>query len=97
MSCVEAESPWGHAELMALAAFRYCLGQHTYIVGDCADWLIAHWQQFSEHTRQHMREELEAVFSRDDLQRQVRREPFPLGSDCDRRDWERVRALWRSA
>ena len=34
---------YGRADLMAIAAVRYCLGRMSYIVGDCADWLIAEW------------------------------------------------------
>lgn len=30
----------GHDHLMVIAATRYCLGRMSYIVSDCADWLI---------------------------------------------------------
>ena len=34
---------YGRDGLMAIAAFRYCLGRQTYIVGDCAEWLCEQW------------------------------------------------------
>ena len=37
--------------LMAIAAFRYCLGRQSYIVGSCLDWLYATWDQFDNNTR----------------------------------------------
>lgn len=37
--------------LMAIAAFRYCLGRQTYIVGVCIDWLRVIWKQLNHHDR----------------------------------------------
>jgi hypothetical protein len=39
-------------QLMTIAAFRYCLGRQSYIVGACLDWLYETWDQFTENTRQ---------------------------------------------
>lgn len=38
-------------QLMAMAAFRYCLGRQSYIVGSCLGWLRAHWGQLTPNTR----------------------------------------------
>ena len=32
---------YGRDDLMAVAAFRYSLGRMTYIVSDCAHWLLS--------------------------------------------------------
>lgn len=87
---------WGFDELMVMAAFRYCLGSRTYIVGACADWLIDIWPMLSENTRSVIRRDLEAEFKRDDEARARHENHKPLGWDCDREDWERVRKLWEA-
>lgn len=46
------KNPWGFNDLMVIAAFRYCLGRSTYIVGTCVDWLTEHWPNFSVDTQQ---------------------------------------------
>lgn len=87
---------WGRDELMVVAAFRYCLGRRTYIVSDCVDWLLAHWEVFSDQTRSIIKRDLEEEFARDDAARAggAGRLTYPLGMDCDRAQWERVRNLW---
>ena len=42
----------GHDHLMIIAATRYCLGRMTYIVSDCADWLIKIWPLLSPSTQE---------------------------------------------
>lgn len=87
---VMSESPWGRDDLMAWAAVRYCLGRSSYIVSDCASWLIQHWDEFTSNTRSEILRDIEEAFRRD-------AEGFhSLGMDCDRAEWERVRALWRN-
>ena len=93
---ITTEQAWGFSELMVMAAFRYCLGSRTYIVGACADWLIDIWPMLSENTRSVIRRDLEAEFKRDDDARAYDYEHKPLGWDCDREDWERVRKLWEA-
>lgn len=38
-------------QLMALAAFRYCLHRRSYIVGACHDWVRNTWHEFAHSTR----------------------------------------------
>lgn len=38
-------------QLMAMAAFRYCLGRRSYIVGSCIEWLRATWSQIGSNTQ----------------------------------------------
>ena len=83
-----------HDHLMAIAAFRYCLGRMTYIVGDCASWLIKIWPYLSKETQNIIKRDLEEAFTRDDEDRESGRDCKALGHDCDRAEWERVRKLW---
>lgn len=85
---------WGWHDLMVVAAVRYCLGRQTYIVGACASWLIDIWPLLSDKDRFVLRRDIEAEFERDDAARARGEKYRALGADCDRQDWERVRALW---
>lgn len=87
---------YGRADLMAIAAVRYCLGRMSYIVGDCSDWLIAEWGQIEEGARKCIQRDVEEAFARDNEARERGDEHKPLGMDCDRASWERVRNLWRT-
>ena len=84
----------GHDHLMVIAATRYCLGRMTYIVSDCADWLIKIWPLLSPSTQRIVRADIEEAFSRDDADREAGRTYKALGHDCDRHQWARVRVLW---
>ena len=86
---------WGCDGLMALAAFRYCLGRMTYIVGDCERWIFANWEHFPPNVKKLIQREVEEEIKRDDEARAEGREHKPLGHDCDRAAWERVRTLWK--
>lgn len=89
----------GRDGLMAIAAFRYCLGRRTYIVSDCAEWLVRHWQALPDNVRAVIQRDLETAFRDDDEARAdaARDDSWrTLGHDCDRAEWERVRALWSS-
>ena len=86
---------YGRDDLMAVAAFRYCLGRMTYIVSDCADWLIEQWPNIAENARKVIQRDLEEAFKRDDEAREDGQDYKPLGHDCDRAQWEKVRRLWQ--
>jgi hypothetical protein len=49
----------------------------------------------SENTRFVIKRDLEADFESDDKARAEGDTYKPLGWDCDRKEWERVRNLWR--
>lgn len=80
--------------VMISSAFRYCVGRRTYMPGVCADWLVRNWAVIPEHARSIIKRDLEEEFERDDEARAEGRDYKPLGDDCDRRTWGRVRALW---
>ena len=86
---------YGRDDLMAVAAFRYCLGRMTYIVSDCACWLIEQWPNIAENARKVIQRDLEDAFKRDDEARADGNDYKPLGHDCDRMQWEKVRRLWQ--
>ena len=85
---------YGRGDLMAIAAFRYCCGRMSYIVWDCADWLIQVWPELSDNTKAVIQRDLEREFQKDDQARLAGDQYKPLGMDCDRAEWERVRKLW---
>lgn len=87
-------NPWGRDDLMATAAFRYCCGRMTYIVSDCADWLIEQWPNISDRAKAIIKRDLEEAFKSDDEDRERGSDYKALGHDCDRAQWERVRSLW---
>ena len=89
------QGAWGRGDLMAIAAFRYCLGRMTYIVGDCEHWIFANWEHFPPNVKKLIQREVEEEIKRDDEARAEGREHKPLGHDCDRAAWERVRTLWK--
>jgi len=82
---------YGRMDIMAIAAFRYCLGRSTYIVGDCADWLIGQWHNICEGAQNVIRRDLDEAFKTDDDDRNDGSNYLTLGHDCDRKEWERVR------
>lgn len=91
---------WGPGQFVVVATFRYCLGRQTYIVQECADWLTLHWPVIEQPVRNLIQRELEAAFVKDDAIRAAAGPGTgykPLGWDCDRREWERVRSLWANA
>jgi hypothetical protein len=77
-----------------LGATRYYLGRMSYAVGDFVDMLVKKWPTMNEATQQIIRRDIEAEFERDDDLRQQGSQYLPLGQDCDRAEWERVRRLW---
>lgn len=87
---------WGRDDMMAIAAVRYCLGRMTYIVSDCADWLIAHWPDICQNARIVIQRDVQDAFVEDDDGRRRGESYRRLGMDCDRQQWERVRRLWKS-
>ena len=91
---VPATSPWGRSDLMATATVRYCLGRSTYIVGDCVDWLCAHWSALDQSAKLIIRRDVENAIARDDEARARGVGHLPLGMDMDRAEWLRARELW---
>lgn len=87
---------YGRHKLMVLAAVRYCLGRQSYMVGDCCDWLIWLWPKLDEANRKLIQRDVDEAFESDDAAREDGNVCRRLGMDIDRKQWERVRALWKS-
>jgi hypothetical protein len=89
---MDFDKTYGRSGLMIIAAVRYCIGRRTYIVSDCADWILANWGDWPENVKTIIQRDLENEFER------AAQNPDwkPLGDDCDKREWEKVRALWRN-
>lgn len=83
------KTAWGRDDMMALAAVRYCLGRSSYIVGDCVEWLIEQWPNFSDSIKRTILRDVLEVKKRDDEDRADGREHEALGHDCDRAEWLR--------
>jgi len=75
----EYKPEWGFHNLMVLAAFRYCLGRTSYIVGCCVDWLIKYWPEIDENTRKIILDETKRAIEKGDA-----------GDRCDVTDWKRL-------
>ena len=85
-----------------LGATRYYLGRMTYAVGNFCDMLIRAWPALPDETKYLIQRDIEEEFVRDDKVREESKNlvPFdkvwlPLGHDCDRTEWEKVRGLWK--
>jgi hypothetical protein len=85
-----------HADELTLwlGATRYYMGRMTYAVSSFCELLIEQWPALNEATQQIIRRDVEAEFVRDDELRQQGSQYLPLGQDCDRAEWQRVRRLW---
>lgn len=79
-------------------AFRYYCGRMTYAVSDFCKLLRKEWSTLPERTQSLIRTELEEAFARDDEFRVLGRDHYaPLGADCDRKEWEKVREIWNTS
>ena len=85
---------WGRDDLMAIAAVRYCLGRMTYITSDCSEWLLQQWPNIKPNARTVIQRDIDEAFARDDEARKAGDSYKPLGWDCDRAVWQKVRELW---
>ena len=83
---------YGGADELVFWAFRYFLGRMTIATCQFAEDLSRAWPLLSEHVRDLIRKELDEAFRRDDQERaKDRARPYPLGMDCDREAWQKVR------
>lgn len=86
---------FGRGDLMAIAAFRYCLGRKSYIVEDCGDWLIQQWDEIRPNAQHVIERDLREAIQRDDEHRRnwAGTDHAPLGMDMDRAVWLNVLAM----
>jgi hypothetical protein len=77
-----------------LGSLRYYLGRQTYAVSDFCELLIQSWPTLPKALRSLIQRDIEGEFVRDDKARAMGSGHLPLGMDCDRAEWNKVRALW---
>lgn len=83
--------PTSTLELLWIGAFRYYCGRQTYAVSSFCEALIVAIPALPERARLVISRDLEETFARDDSARKHDRDYMPLGHDCDRAAWEKVR------
>lgn len=81
-----------------IGSFRYYVGRMTYAVSSYCNLLIREWPNISSHAKVIIQKDLELEFERDDRLRKMDEKThfLPLGHDCDRENWEKVRLLWKN-
>lgn len=72
-------------------SFRYFLGRMTIATGMFAGDLAKAWPYLAPNIQGLIKRELEEEFKRDDEARAEKRDWKPLGHDCDRAAWQKVR------
>jgi hypothetical protein len=87
---------------MIIGAVRYAMGRMTYVVRETCEWLTDNWARLPESVTSVIERDLEDEFRRDDRARKylsgdptLGQHVYPLGWDCDRLEWERVRSVYR--
>lgn len=85
--------PW-----MIHQSFRYVIGRRTYAVSQWVDWACANWDAIPPSERDVIVRELEEAFGRDDKLRGRGDWEYalPLGDDCDREQWEKLRDRYKT-
>jgi len=68
-------------------SFRYVLGRASYAVSDWVDWAVAYWDEIPGEEKRIIVRELEEAFDH--------RDPDHMGMECDRREWVRIRVLYK--
>lgn len=92
------------SRMIIVGAFRYYLGRMTISVSSFTGWLVNRWHNIDEGTRRIIAREIEEAFAADDEQRAKAKAAggnlssmwLPLGWDCDRASWARVRSMYRT-
>ena len=75
---------------MVIDAVRYAMGRRSYQVGVTASWVRCSWHMLNDHIQQIIKQDIESEFQTAERTGNYSH----LGADCDRREWEDVRALW---
>lgn len=82
-------------------AVRYAIGRMSAQVSLTTEWIRHAWPYLPKGARNIIKRDVEDAFKRDDDHRAednrcgVMIDYKPLGMDCDRACWEKVRELWK--
>lgn len=77
-------------------SFRYFLGRMTIATCMFAEDLAKAWPYLDSRVQSLIKRELEEGFKRDDEARAEKRDWKPLGHDCDRAAWQKVRDAYNA-
>lgn len=80
--------------MLWIGAFRYYCGRKSYAVSWFCEIIVREWATLPKQARAIIQRDLEDEFALDDKLRADGADYRPLGMDMDRREWEKVRALW---
>lgn len=84
-------------EYMLMSTVDRALGSRTIAAMSFVQDLARHWDSLPARVRHYIERMVDAAFVADDAERASGRTEFlPLGMDCDRAEWERLRARWRA-
>jgi hypothetical protein len=84
-----------------LGSFRYYCGRMTIAVGAFCELLRSRWPFLPQRVRDLIQRDLEEEYTRDNAYREqaagngTKQVYLPLGMDCDRAEWDKVRAMWK--
>jgi len=87
LACFNVDSPSD----LVFWSFRYFLGRMTIQTSCFADQLATCWPHLDARVQALIKRELEEEFRRDDEARANKKDWKPLGHDCDRGSWQKVR------
>lgn len=79
---------------LIIAAQRYCIGRMTAASHGFACDLAMAWKHLPENTKSVIKEDIDDYFKRDDEARILGDKYKPLGMDCDREAWDKVRKAY---
>jgi len=79
---------------LVMSSTAYFLGRKTALTHSFCEKLIESWPYLRTPTQLYIVRIVEECFGRDDHSRNMGRENHPLGHDCDRAIWEKVRKCW---
>ena len=74
-----------------LGALRYYMGRRTYAVSMFTILLCKHWSSFNKYIKALIIRDVEREFDQDEQDPDLQ----VLGHNCDKKDWEKVRSLWK--
>lgn len=78
-----------------VGACRYYLGRRTYAVGNFCELLRRCWPDIDSDARAIIKRDVDMEFGDDERRRQQGDvQHLPLGDNCDREEWIKVRDLW---
>jgi hypothetical protein len=83
-------------EDLVMSATSYYLGRMTALVGTHCERLVKAWPTLSMNCQDYIRRIVENAFQQDEAIKDCSELQYrPLGQECDRVCWRRVRALWK--